>query len=233
MARSKHDADLYLDVYLTPGGVSELQQIRRRLAKRANQRAVRLEREVSNITGERYNQFGAISDIYKYLNDIGRSRFSEQLNYSDDLDLLQEEVVVLQKFLTRKTSTVSGMRDIERKRLETFSSGVWGSAKDGGPVRRALEFADTKEFYDFLNSETFRSLVSSGFTSEQVIERYDEARVKQKADVVADAMAEALNKFRRKENPVKVSLKNLKTQMGIFFDKENKKKKRGVKHAKS
>lgn len=227
----KNKADLTTDVYRGSFKITELQRMRRALAKRANQRIVRLERGQSAVTGEKWNTFGAVIDVYKYLNDQqeGRKRFKEQENALGDYNQLRREITVLQGFLGRKTSLVSGMMDIEKKRINTFESGKWGTAyrKNGTPTR-PIKFANNKEFYDFLNSETFKGLVASGFTSEQIIEEYDKARVKtvrkiakqiaegaevdeDDARLVADKMSDALEEFRKKGN---ANLKDLRKQLG-------------------
>lgn len=140
---------------------------------------VRLERGKSRITGESLN-FGAIELAKAYLEsdaNIGSSenRFSEKLKASDDPTALRRELTQLQTFLNSKSSTVKGMNEIERKRIRTFESGDWGNEFSPGK-RRALKFASTKEFFDFLNSGTFRDLKSAGYTSEQIIEMHDESR---------------------------------------------------------
>lgn len=215
--------DLTADVYRGSYSIYDLQRMRRALAKRANQRIVRLEKNASKVTGEKFNTFGAVLEVYNYLKNQkdGRKRFREQLNSMTDSNALKREITVLQGFLGRKSSLVSGMRDIEKKRINTFESGKWGTKwKKTGIPNTPLHFASNKEFYDFLNSETFKGLVNSGFTSEQIIEQYDSARVKlgkQKnadmptdTDIVADAMAAALEEYRQKGN---ASLKDLRKKM--------------------
>ena len=107
------------------------------------------------------------------------------------------------------------MQEIEQKRISSFESGKWGTKwKKTGIPNKPIHFASNKEFYDFLNSETFKGLVSSGFTSEQLIEMYDSARVRlaeeAEADAVSSAMSDALNEYRSKGN---ASLKDLRKKM--------------------
>ena len=213
----KNKEDLTADVYRGSYSLDELQRMRRALAKRANQRMVRLEREKSPVTGESYKTYGAITEVYFYLDKQkeGRKRFREQINAFTDSQTLRREITVLQGFLGRRTSLVSGHRDIERKRLETFATGKWGTKwKKTGIANTPLHFASNKEFYDFLNSETFNGLVSTGFTSEQLVEMYDSARVRlgeeAEADAVSNAMADALEEYRNKGN---ASLKDLRKKM--------------------
>lgn len=195
-----------LDVYAGSHSVEELQEIRRVLAKQANQRIVRLERAESKITGERFSTFGAVTDVYDYLGNKGRRRFSESKTGVKRSDELRREITVLQGFLGRKSSTVKGMREIENKRIKTFKN-------------KGIKFSNTKEFYEFLNSQTFKNLVTSGFTSEQIVEAYDSAREKQTDDEVVKKMSKALDEYRQGEK--KVSIKNLEESLGItLIDRE-------------
>lgn len=209
----KNKEDLTADVYRSSYTLHELQRMRRSLAKRANQRILRLERTSSKITGEKWNTFGAVLDVYEYLNrqKEGRTRFRETKSALTDTQALKREITVLQGFLGRKSSLVSGMKEIEQKRVSTFETGKWGSKwKKTGVPNKPLHFGNTKEFYDFLNSETFSSLVSTGFTSEQLVELYDSARVRVEDKVVTDAMVAALETYRKRG---KASLKDLRKRM--------------------
>lgn len=201
----KHPEYRTLDVYQGGHTIEELQEIRRVLAKQANQRIVRLERAESKITGEKFNTFGAVTDVYAYLDNRGRNRFSEAKSWNGmNRNELQHEIVVLQGFLGRASSTVKGMRAIEKKRLKSFEA-------------KGINFGSTREFYDFINSETFHALVTAGFTSEQIIEAYDIARTKENNDEVIKKIDEALDRFRSGE--AKVNLKNLELSLNITLIK--------------
>lgn len=201
IAKAKQE-DLELDVWHKPYTPAELQAYRRKLAKRANQRLVRLERAKSGISGDSLSGIGASEQAYAYLGGQkkGKRRFTERLDPGLSDFALKREIAVLQGFLSGKSSLVSGMREIEEKRVRTFESGKWGSASYTDGERRRLKFADTKEFYDFFHSETYRDLASQGFTSEQIVEAYDVARDTGKgADEEAQASLErALEEFRAK-----------------------------------
>lgn len=173
----------YKSIYQESHSKDELKEIRRTLAKRANQRMVRLERATSEISGESYASYGAIDQVKYYLK--GKRRFSENLKYTDDIDLLKREINELQKFLESPSSLVSGQRAIEKKRQETFASGQWGGRwekdektgewKKVGVTGVSLKNASNKEFFNFLRSNTFHNLVAKGFTSEQIVEIFDAA----------------------------------------------------------
>ena len=188
-----------IDIYRESMSITDMQALRRKLAKRANQRIVRLERASSNITGEAFNEFGAVTDAYSYLErqKKGRKRFQERADAITDTMELRREISVLQGFLGSKTSLVSGIREIEMQRIRTFESGNWGkTSRYTGKARREIKFASTKEFYEFLSSKTFQGLVRSGYTSEQLVEIYDEARESEEADEVLAKMEEALEEYR-------------------------------------
>lgn len=180
--------------------LEELQTERRRLAKRANQRFVRLERAESKLTGEGYSTYGAYPIAQHYLGK--KTRFNETLGHlKQDRNALIREINVLETFLNSKSSTVGGQKQIERTRIETFESGHWGERyRAGGKEAPKIKFAGNKEFYDFLNSETFKALKSSGFTSSQIIDIYDQARMRDPThdeEEVLRKFEEALEDYRQ------------------------------------
>lgn len=153
---------LNTDFYHTRGATRkyDINQVRRQLAKAANQRMRRLEKEVSPITGNTYS-FGAYDIAQEYLATKDKTRFSEALGLDRDLYDIIREITVLQGFLTSKSSTVRGQRAIEQKRVQTFvSKGIPESV------------AASKEFYEFLSSSTFTNL-SKAFSSETLVEEFD------------------------------------------------------------
>lgn len=191
----------------------DLQKLRRTLAKRANQRLVRLERASSRITGEGYATYGAAQNAYDYLEKRDRRRFAESENVKMNKNAIRREISVLQSFLSAKSSTVLGQREIEQKRVHAFESGEWGEKwKRQGIRQEGIKFAGNKEFYDFLNSSTFKELVISGFTSEQIVEMYAQARLQDDNERVLENMQDALDNFRNKG---KTSLKELRTTLGL------------------
>lgn len=202
-------SDTEINVYQASLTESDLRKLRRKLSKRANQRLVRLERAKSKITGESYAEFGAADISYEYLNhqQSGKKRFTENVNVNMDYNELRREVSVLQNFLNAKSSTVKGMRDIEKQRVKTFESGEWGNPYTDRKKRK-LKFASTKEFYDFFHSDVFAELKDAGYTSEQIVESYDTFRERYKgSDEEAIAELEKLLEKYREKN--KIQLKDL------------------------
>jgi len=144
-----------------------LQAVRRKLAKRANQRMVRLERSASPITGKAYH-VGAYDIAQAELGD--RRRFSEKLNYSTDITELKKEIGQLQAFLNAKSSTVSGNVEIEEKRIATLTN--LGRDEEGHtPISEAT--ARSAGFYDFISSKAFIYLSEKQVDSEGLQEIYD------------------------------------------------------------
>ena len=144
-----------------------LQAVRRKLAKRANQRMLRLERSASPITGKAYH-VGAYDIAQAELGD--RKRFSEKLNYSIDITELKKEIGQIQAFLNAKSSTVSGNVEIEEKRIATLTN--LGRDEEGHtPISEAT--ARSAGFYDFISSKAFIYLSEKQVDSEGLQEIYD------------------------------------------------------------
>lgn len=206
---AKQNKDLRADVYGEEYTTEQLQAIRRRLAKRANNNLRDLARNSSPITGEVYNSYGAAVDALDYLKKRGRRYFSEKETLTKNRTVLKSEILRLQKFLIAPTSTSKGQRTIEEKRAATFE-------------KKGIHFGSNKEFYSFLNSDTFHGLVASGFDSETIVRAYDKMRKREKGDheKTVSAMSNALESFRAGE---KTSVKNLWQHLDIspFDDSGN------------
>ena len=196
---ARKDKALTADVYGEQYSTAQLQEIRRKLAKRANNSLHDLSRNSSPMTGEVYNTHGAAVDALNYLKNRNRRYFSEALTLTENRRILKAEITRLQAFLTAPSHTVSGQRRIEEKRVQTFES-------------RGVHFAGNREFYEFLNSGTFHEL-SKMFDSDKIVETYELARSKGRShDEVVENLQESLQSFREGE---KVTLKNLWQYMGV------------------
>lgn len=191
---SRKDKALTADVYGEQYSTTQLQEIRRKLAKRANNSLRDLSRNSSPITGEVYNSYGAAVDALDYLKARNRRYFSESLNLTKNRTVLKAEIQRLQYFLTRPSHTVKGQQEIEQKRITTFEE-------------KGVHFAGNKEFYQFLNSSAFQSLRKSQYSSEQLVEDYERAREKGLThEQVMERLKGAIDDFRQGE---KVTQKNL------------------------
>lgn len=197
---ARRDQALTADVYGNQYSTAQLQEIRRKLAKRANNSLRDLARNSSPITGEVYNSYGAAVDALDYLKARNRRYFSESLTLTENRTVLKAEIQRLQYFLSRPSHTVKGQREIEQKRIETFE-------------KKGIHFASSKEFYQFLSSSTFQSLRKLQYSSEQLIEDYERAREQGMTnDQVMEKLSNALDAFRKGE---KVTQKNMWKHLDI------------------
>lgn len=147
------------NVWRNSYGRNELMQRRARLAKVANSRLLNLERSKSYITDSILIEASQFDTTLEYLESRGLRRFSESKTKKMGEYELRHEITLLENFLDMKTSTVTGYRDVERKRVNKFiSKGVPES------------IARSKEFYDFLNSETFETLTYGAIDSNDIVD---------------------------------------------------------------
>ena len=189
--------ELTRDVYRKSISTSELRDLRNRLAQVANQRLRAIEKASSNISGQSYTEYGAYEKAEEYLERFGKRRFTAKDTTTSKNKMsrseLQREVVELQGFLNSKTSTVRGYRAVERQRVRTFQG-------------KGIQFADTKEFYDFLNSGEFAGL-RKALSSDKIVEKYDEMR----ESMSHDKIMKALEDYR--ENVSRISVKSFNKAM--------------------
>lgn len=177
-ARTKKSLnELYtLDVYHTKKVLlPDLAEMRAQLAKNTNQRLRELE-----AAGLDFYAYDKVADYLRtHRPEANKVRFSQSKNYLSGKEseaTLKAEISVLQAFLTSESSTVSGQKRIEARRIATFGNwkpkGARGSFKGIDLSREA----STKQFYRFLNSQTFKNL-RKVFSSEQIFRAYKEGSV--------------------------------------------------------
>lgn len=149
---------------------SELLQLRRKLAKRINQRMMRLERK--GLT-----QGGAYADYQDILNRFfgGAKRIPENLNIYKHLP--KSEVSAMQKLLKEKTSTVQGWNEVMNARVQTMYK------------KYGVQFKNNQELYDFINSLEFEAL-SRLYSSKQAL------RLIEHSKMTLDEVRYLLNRFR-------------------------------------
>lgn len=138
----------------------ELARLYTSLAKRLNQRMVRLER-----AGFVSESGGAYADYNVILKKFGynkRIREKIKLDYSDrnvlymQISSMRKQVQMMQNVLKEKSSTIPGWNSIIKKRREKLSE-------------YGLEFKDTSEMKSFFQSYAFE-LISLLYSSEQAVE---------------------------------------------------------------
>lgn len=128
---------------------SEQLELRRKLAKRINQRMVRLEKK--GLT-----KGGAYADYQDLLNKFfgGSRRIPESTKIYKHLP--RTELKAMQAILKEKTSTVQGWNEIMDARVRTIKE------------RYGIEFNDNYELYDFITSLEFENL-SKLYDSKQAL----------------------------------------------------------------
>lgn len=153
---------------------SELLQLRRKLAKRINQRMVRL--EAKGLT-----QGGSYVDYQNILNRFfgGAKRIPENLNIYKHLP--RTEVSAMQKLLKEKTSTVQGWNEVMTARVQTMYN------------RYGVKFKNNFELADFINSLEFEAMKKS-YGSKQLL------RMIENSGMTPDEVKEAYHSFVRKQD---------------------------------
>lgn len=140
-------AGLYKNVTLM--SISEQLELRIKLAKRINQRMLRLEKK--GLT-----KGAAYADYQDLLNKFfgGVKRIPENKKIYKHLP--RTELKAMQALLKEKTSTVQGWNEIMNARVRTIKE------------RYGIEFKDNYELYDFITSLEFKNL-SKLYDSKQAL----------------------------------------------------------------
>lgn len=138
----------------------ELARLYTSLAKRLNQRMVRLEK--AGFTSESGGAYADYNVILKKFGYKKRIREKIKLDYSDrnvlymQVSSMRKQVKLMQYILKEKSSTVPGWSSIIKKRREKLSE-------------YGLEFKDRSEMSAFFQSYAFE-LISLLYSSEQAVE---------------------------------------------------------------
>lgn len=140
-------AGLYNNVNLM--NTSEQLELRRKLAKRINQRMVRLEKK-GLTKGAAYADYQDL--LIKFFG--GAKRIPENTKIYKHLP--RTELKAMQTLLREKTSTVQGWGEIMEARVRTIKE------------RYGIEFKDNYELYDFITSLEFKNL-SKLYDSKQAL----------------------------------------------------------------
>lgn len=125
--------------YLSNKSDKELYAIRKKLAKRLNQRMRRLESAGID--------YGAIKiykqDVARYY--PGNKGFKESLGKTKGISV-KHEISLLQNLLNLPTSTLPGIKKIRKNAMDTFEK------------RYNVKFKNVQQYEDFINSETWKKL---------------------------------------------------------------------------
>lgn len=172
MARQKKiTKDNWLSVNPFTLDALTVEELRRKAAKQANQRLVRLERrkastgeslaEVSEIAQYAYQQ---ISNIRSQSDVQGRGkkpRFREQSLPLGESQA-RMELYVLQGFLSNEKSKAGTAARYVSKTEKVF-------------LERGITVASYKSFYNFLNSAAFAALKAEGLDSDDIVELFNKS----------------------------------------------------------
>lgn len=137
----KNDDLQNFNPYLSRKKDNDLYAIRKKLAKRLNQRVRRLESAGIN--------YGAINmykkDVARYY--PGNKGFKESLGKTKGITV-RHEISLIQNLLNRPTSTLQGIRKIRKKAMNTFEE------------KYNVHFKCVQEYGDFIESNTWEKMES-------------------------------------------------------------------------
>lgn len=135
----KNDGLQKFNPYLSSKSDKELYAIRKKLAKRLNQRMRRLERAGID--------YGAIKmyreEVARYY--TGNKGFKESLGKTKGISV-KHEISLIQNLLNRPTSTRQGITRIRKKAMHTFEE------------KYGVKFKNVQEYEDFIESETWKKM---------------------------------------------------------------------------
>lgn len=135
----KNDDLQKFNPYLSSKSDKELYAIRKKLAKRINQRMRRLESAGIN--------YGAIKmykqDVARYY--PGNKGFKESLGKTKGISV-KHEISLIQNLLNRPTSTLQGIQKIRKKAMNTFEE------------KYNVHFKNVQEYEDFIESDTWKKM---------------------------------------------------------------------------
>lgn len=147
--------------------IVQVEELRRKLAKRANQRLVRLERtKLGDEEGTRGSDLTPAQYAYEKIRKIrgeGATRFRERkMKLGEAPESQRMELAYLQSFLSERGSRYGAVKRETSKTQKTFEE-------------RGISIASYKSFYNFLNSAQF-SFLKQFFDSETIVEMLQEAK---------------------------------------------------------
>lgn len=137
--KMKNDDLQKFNPYLSSKSDKELYAIRKKLAKRLNQRMRRVESAGID--------YGAIKfykqNVVRYY--PGNKGFKESLGKTKGISV-QHEIVLLQNLLNLPTSTLQGIRKMRKKAMGTFET------------RYGVKFKNPQQYEEFISSEAWKKL---------------------------------------------------------------------------
>jgi hypothetical protein len=135
----KNDDLQKFNPYLSNKSDNELYAIRKKLAKRLNQRMRRLESaEIDYGVIKMYRK-----EVARYY--AGNKGFKESLGKTKGISV-KHEISLIQNLLNRPTSTLQGIRRIRKKAMNTFEE------------KYNVHFKNVQEYEDFIESDTWKKM---------------------------------------------------------------------------
>lgn len=135
----KNDDLQKFNPYLSSKSDTELYAIRKKLAKRINQRMRRLESAGID--------YGVIKmyreEVARYY--AGNKGFKESLGKTKGISV-KHEISLIQNLLNRPTSTLQGIRKIRKKAMNTFEE------------KYNVKFKNVQQYEDFIDSKTWEKM---------------------------------------------------------------------------
>ena len=212
MARKKITSKNELTVNPFKLDYLQVEELRRKLAKRANQRLVRLERADLG-TGETLADLSTAQYAYEQIAQIRKQaagtgskvktssqRFRE--TKVKDAMSARQELYVLQSFLGQRMSRVAPAKKAINKTARYF-------------LERGVSVGSYKSFYNFLNSRMFDELKKQGISSDDLIEYYTKAHESGKTFKEIDKIISAYIKENAGGEVSTVTAKGLAQSLGV------------------
>lgn len=192
-----------------------VEQLRRKLAKQANQRLVRLERRRAS-TGEALSEFAQAQYAYEQIRQIrskadvkgrgSKGRFREQALPLGESQA-RMELYALQSFLSDERSKAGKAARYVSKTEKEF-------------LNRGITAASFKSFYNFLNSATFGDLKEQGLNSNDVVELYSKAHEEGKKSFTWINNAISAYIASQEDTDGEITIKGLEDKLGVKLLKE-------------
>lgn len=170
----------------------------RTLAKRANQRLVRLEREIAATGAPEGARGNAYTLAEYYLGQLGRRRWSESPTALSE-DEFNEQFAQINQFLAEESSTVSGFRALHASRRQYEE---WVKTRKKYNVDESVEHSQQDwNFYEAMRTLRFLG-IDKMFDYREIM-----AAVAEAGDVSQDMINEAILELARQK---KLGLMNMR-----------------------
>lgn len=219
MARKKITAKNELTVNPFKLDFVQVEELRVKLAKRANQRLVRLERAELG-TGETLADLSTAQYAYEQIALIRKQaaaaggqkvktssqRFRE--TKVKDAMSARRELFALQSFLGQSMSRVAPAMKSINKTSKWF-------------LERGISIASYKSFYNFLNSRAFEELKKAGLSSDDLIEYYTKAHESGKSFAEVNKLISEYIKENSKGEVSTITAKGLAEKLGVKVIRES------------